>query len=152
VSKPLSKRITRRFGLLACAAMLAGCALMEDEGAGTRGFVLDEQLLEQIKPGASAEQVVLVLGTPSTTSTVGGKAYYYISQKVSQRFQFMEQKIVDQRVVAIYLDDKNKVERVANYGMQDGKIFDFVSRTTPSAGQDTSILGNIFRRIGAPAA
>jgi outer membrane protein assembly factor BamE (lipoprotein component of BamABCDE complex) len=152
VSKPLSKRITRRFGLLACAAMLAGCALMEDEGAGTRGFVLDEQLLEQIKPGASAEQVVLVLGTPSTTSTVGGKAYYYISQKVSQRFQFMEQKVVDQRVVAIYLDDKNKVERVANYGMQDGKIFDFVSRTTPSAGQDTSILGNIFRRIGAPAA
>jgi outer membrane protein assembly factor BamE (lipoprotein component of BamABCDE complex) len=147
-SRPL--RLALHFAGVAVSAMLlSGC--LADQGSGVRGFVLEDKLLDQIKPGASAEQVVLVLGTPSTTSTVGGKTYYYISQQVSQRFQFMEQKVVDQRVVAVYLDSKNKVERVANYGMQDGKVFDFISRTTPAGGEENSVLGSLLRRLGASA-
>lgn len=135
---------------VAASALLAvaGCA---DQGIGQRGYVLDEKAFEQIKPGASAEQVILAMGTPSTTSTVGGKTYYYISQKVSQPVLFMNEKITDQRVIAIYLDGKNKVERVANYGMQDGKVFDFISRTTPTGGAENAFLSNLFRRLGAPA-
>jgi outer membrane protein assembly factor BamE (lipoprotein component of BamABCDE complex) len=143
----------RAFGALALAALaLGGCdTLSTQEGTGIRGFVLDEKALDQIKPGSSAEQVVLVLGTPSTTSTVGGKAYYYISQKISQPALFMEEKITDQRVVAIYLDKKNKVERVANYGLKDGVVFDFISRTTPTGGADSGVIASLFRRIGQAA-
>ncbi|OYU49167.1 MAG: hypothetical protein CFE31_07265 [Rhizobiales bacterium PAR1] len=131
---------------------LGGCdTLSTQEGTGIRGFVLDEKALDQIRPGSSAEQVILVLGTPSTTSTVGGKAYYYISQKISQPALFMEEKITDQRVVAVYLDKNNKVERVANYGMKDGVVFDFISRTTPTGGNDGSMITSLFRRIGASA-
>jgi outer membrane protein assembly factor BamE (lipoprotein component of BamABCDE complex) len=139
----------RLAGIALTATLLAGC--LADQSPGVRGFVLDEQALDQIKPGSSAEQVVLVLGTPSTTSTVGGKTYYYISQKVSQRFQFMEERITDQRVVAVYLDKNNKVERVANYGLKDGKVFDFISRTTPTGGNENSFLSSLFRRLGASA-
>jgi outer membrane protein assembly factor BamE (lipoprotein component of BamABCDE complex) len=57
----------------------------------------------------------------------------------------MPQKVVDQRVVAVYFDKKRRVERLANYGLQDGKIFDFVSRTTPTAGQELSYLTYIFK-------
>jgi len=113
-----------------------------------RGAVIDDKTLQQIKPGASAEQVVLVLGTPSTVATVGGKTYYYITQKISQRYQFMSQKVVDQRVVAVYLDKNLKVERVANYGIEDGKVFDFISRTTPTAGDEQSFLRQVLTRIG----
>ena len=77
------------------AAALAGC----QSQSMTRGYIADPLALEQIKPGSSAEQVILVMGTPSTVSTVGGKAYYYISQQVSQRFQFMPKHITDQRVL-----------------------------------------------------
>lgn len=135
-------------GMALGLSLLAACA---DQGVGQRGWVLDERSLDQIRPGSSAEQVVLVLGTPSTTSTVGGKTYYYISQKVSQPVQFLNEKITDQRVVAVYLDKNNKVERVANYGMKDGVIFDFISRTTETGGRDGSVLGSLFRRIGASA-
>ena len=45
-----------------------------------RGYVLPEGALEQIPLGASQEQVLLVLGTPSTVATVSGEAFYYISQ------------------------------------------------------------------------
>ena len=105
--------------------------------------------LEQIKPGSSAEQVILVMGTPSTVSTVGGKAYYYISQQVSQRFQFMPKHITDQRVLAVDLDKNNKVERLANYGIKDGKVFDFISEKTPTGGAENSLLAQIMHAAGA---
>jgi len=139
-----SRKRLRRATLGVALAASLGLAACESEVIN-RGWVQDDRALDQIKPGASAEQVVLVLGTPSTVSTVGGKTYYYVSQKLSRRFAFMTERIDDQRVVAVYLDPKNKVSRVANYGMQDGAIFDFISRTTPSGGEELSILRQLFR-------
>jgi len=111
----------------------------------TRGYVLDERALEQIKPGSSAESVVLIMGTPSVVSTVGGKGYYYVSQKLSQRYQFMNKAITDQRVIAIHLDKNNKVERVAHYGMEDGKVFDFISGRTPTGGEELTFVRQLLR-------
>ncbi len=53
--------------------------------------------------------------------------------------------------MAIYLDKNNKVARLANYGIKDGVIFDFISRTTETGGNDSSMLGSLFRRIGVSA-
>ena len=55
--------------------------------------------------------------------------------------------IVDQRVTAVYFNQNLKVERVALYGLQDGKIFDFISRTTPTGGGDQNFLGQIFKGV-----
>ena len=117
-----------------------------------RGYVQDDRAIEQIKPGASAESVVLVLGTPSVVSTVGGKGYYYITQKISQRYQFMTPTITDQRVMAVHLDGKNKVERIASYGMEDGKLFDFISRKTPTGGDELSFVRQLLKasNLSAP--
>lgn len=140
---PLS-RLARAGALAAALTASLGLAACESEVIN-RGWVQDDRALDQIKPGASAEQVLLVLGTPSTVSTVGGKTYYYVSQRLTRRFAFMKESIQDQRVVAVYLDQKNKVSRVANFGMQDGVIFDFISRTTPSGGEELSIVRQLFR-------
>src|SRR3979490_2814724 len=56
----------------------------------------------------------------------------------------MNQKVVDQRVIAIYFDRNRQVQRLANYGLQDGKIFDFISRTTQTSGQELSYLTPLF--------
>jgi outer membrane protein assembly factor BamE (lipoprotein component of BamABCDE complex) len=143
------RHMTRRFfglrGTVVLAAVLSlGLAACEGEVLN-RGWQADDRALDQIKPGASAEQVLLVLGTPSTVSTVGGKTYYYVSQRLTRRFQFLDERIQDQRVVAVYLDAKNKVARVANFGIQDGQIFDFVSRTTPTGGDEQTVLRQLFR-------
>ena len=153
LQSPVIRRVPALAALVSALAV-AACSNAPIHGMTqtiNRGYVLDEKALDQIKPGVAAETVVTVLGTPSTTSTVGGKTYYYISQKISQPALFMEEKITDQRVVAIYLDGKNKVERVANYGLKDGVVFDFVSRTTPTGGADASFIASLFRRIGASA-
>jgi outer membrane protein assembly factor BamE (lipoprotein component of BamABCDE complex) len=126
--------------LLILGTPLAGCFTQTYQ----HGYVLADGALEQIPLGATQEQVLIVLGTPSTVATVSGEVFYYISQRGEQT-AFMPQKIVDQRVVAVYFDKNRRVERLANYGMQDGKIFDFVSRTTPTSGQELSYLTYIFK-------
>ncbi len=130
-------------GLLALGAALSGC--IGYDGDFDRGYQVDQQSLDQIKVGAtSKEEALALMGTPSTTSTIGGDAWYYIGQKMSRAVAFMPAKMVDQNVLAIYFDKKGKVDRIANYGMKDGKVFDFVSRTTPTGGQEPNFLRNIM--------
>ena len=136
-------------GKLAIAAALslslAGC--VGYDGDLQHGYVADDRLLEQVKVGSSAEQVLVVLGTPSTTSTVGGSVWYYISQKTTQSLAFQQPSIVEQRIFSVYFDKAKMVERIANYGLQDGKVFDFVSRTTPTAGTESSFLSSALKNL-----
>jgi len=123
---------------------LGGCGSDAFTQVYQRGYVYQEGALEQIPLGASQEQVLIVLGTPSTVATVSGEAFYYITQRAEQNLAFMTPKVTNQRVVAVYFDKTRRVERLANYGMKDGKIFDFVSRTTPTSGAELSYLGYVF--------
>jgi len=136
--------------LLTPALLLGGCSLGE---VYQRGYVLPEGALQQIPLGASQEQVLIVLGTPSTVATVSGEAFYYISQRTERAAAFMPDTPVDQRVVAVYFDKNRKVERIADYGLKDGKLFDYVSRTTPTTSTETSFLGYLFGIVkGGPTA
>jgi outer membrane protein assembly factor BamE (lipoprotein component of BamABCDE complex) len=110
-----------------------------------KGYIMPEGGLEQIPIGASQEQVLITLGTPSTVATVSGEVFYYISQRAERSISFLNQHMVDQRVVAVYFDKNRRVMRLANYGMKDGKIFDYVSRTTPTGGADVAYLSNMFK-------
>lgn len=133
----------RRVALaLAAALMLAGCGGFTE--TLQRGYVLPEGALEQIPVGSSQEQVLIVLGTPSTVATVNGEAFYYISQKAQREAAFMPYAIKDQRVVAVYFDKDRRVERLANYGLKDGKVFDFLSQTTATGGQELSYLRKLL--------
>ncbi|MBV9522180.1 MAG: outer membrane protein assembly factor BamE [Alphaproteobacteria bacterium] len=131
-------------GAAALAMSLGGC--IGYDGDFDRGYVIDQKTMEQIKIGGTTKPEALTLmGTPSTTSTVGGDAWYYIGQKMQRQLAFMPATMTDQHVVALYFDKGGKVERVANYGMKDGKVFDFVSRTTPTGGKDTGFITGIFK-------
>jgi outer membrane protein assembly factor BamE (lipoprotein component of BamABCDE complex) len=130
---------------LAAAALLgstlAGCVGEEFQ----RGYLIDERTINQVHKGMSADQVLQTLGSPSTVSTVGNRNWYYISQTAKRTLQFMNEQVVDQRVTAVYFDKNLKVERVALYGLQDGKVFDFISRTTPAGGGEQSFVGQLLK-------
>jgi outer membrane protein assembly factor BamE (lipoprotein component of BamABCDE complex) len=133
----------------AIAAIGLVCAVL---GACTgeqfqKGYILPEGALEQIPIGASQDQVLIVMGTPSTVATLDGEVFYYISQRSSRPVAFMNQHVIDQRVIAIYFDKNRQVRRLANYGMKDGKIFDFVSRTTPTSGQEISYITPLLKLL-----
>jgi outer membrane protein assembly factor BamE (lipoprotein component of BamABCDE complex) len=112
-----------------------------------KGYILPPGALEQIPIGASQDQVLIVMGTPSTVATLDGEVFYYISQRAERPVAFMNQHVTDQRVIAIYFDKNRQVRRLANYGLKDGKIFDFISRTTPTSGQELSYLTPLFKLL-----
>jgi outer membrane protein assembly factor BamE (lipoprotein component of BamABCDE complex) len=132
-------RLVAAIGLV--CAVLGGCTGEQFQ----KGYILPEGALEQIPIGASQDQVLIVMGTPSTVATLDGEVFYYISQRSSRPVAFMNQRVVDQRVIAVYFDKNRQVRRLANYGMQDGKVFDFVSRTTPTSGQEISYITPLLK-------
>ena len=141
-----------RIALLAGAMVLAlaGCNTGGGGGFGAtsiHGHVVSEQALAQVPVGSSREQVQIALGSPSTTATFSGQVYYYISQTRVRAAQFTQPRVVDQRVVAIYFDGNNRVARIADYGLEDGRVIDFISRTTPTGGEDQTFIAQIFAGV-----
>ncbi|MES0384216.1 MAG: outer membrane protein assembly factor BamE [Hyphomicrobium sp.] len=131
--------------LLATVLPLCACG-----GIVTKhGTQFRENDIQQIQPGMSQEQVRLNLGTPATTAVVGGgRAFYYISSTKTQT-AFLLPNEIDRQVVAVYFSEAGTVRRVANYGREDGKVIDYISRTTPApGGKDDSILQQLFRNLG----
>ncbi len=117
----------------------------------TQGYVIDQAQIDQVPVGSSREQVVLALGSPSTTATFDSEVFYYISQTRRRSVAFANPKLIDQRILAVYFGEDSRVTNIANYGMQDGKVFDFISRTTPTGGKDQTFIGQLLAGAGRRA-
>ena len=130
------------------AAILSLTAYAAD--ISKHGHIFNEEDLAQIKAGMSRDQVILALGTPDTKSTVGQEAFYYISTTTKRSAAFLSPSVVDRKVVAVYFDKKDSVQRVAHYGLQDGKVINFSKAETPSKGSEDGLLKELFRNIGRP--
>lgn len=148
----MSLKSVSRLLAVGLALSLAGCESAGLTWSGynetfTHGFVADGRI-DQVKPGMDVNAVLATLGTPSTVSTVGNKTFYYISQIKRQTVQFMRPSEIDRRVFTVYFNQGFKVERVANYGLEDGKVFDFISRSTPTGGSEQSFVRNMLQGLG----
>src|SRR6201996_6425946 len=104
-SRAFRSGAARALCALSLAISLGGC--LGYDGDFDRGYQIDEKTYSQVKIGASTKQEVLnLMGTPSTTSTVGGDAWYYIGQKMHRSLAFMPVQMEDQNVLAIYFTTK----------------------------------------------
>lgn len=132
--------------LLVTPAVLGGCGTPTITKHGQEFRPTD---LQAVQPGMSQDQVRTALGTPSTTAVLGdGRAFYYISSTDSQKSFFLPTE-QNRQVVAVYFNRGGTVDSIANYGLKDGKVFDFISRTTPApGGKDEGILKSLFRNLG----
>jgi len=134
-------------GLCAVAVaclMLTACG----ETVTKHGHQFQDNDLQQVSSGMSQDQVRSTLGTPTTTATVGaGSAYYYISSTTGQT-SFFKPVEKDRKVLAVYFSPLGSVNRVAQYGLKDGKVFDYVKQQTPTPARDEGILKALFRNLG----
>ncbi len=49
--------------------------------------------------------------------------------------------------MAVYFDKNEDVERVAFYGLKDGQVVDFVTRTTPTRGKELTVIQQLFSNV-----
>jgi outer membrane protein assembly factor BamE (lipoprotein component of BamABCDE complex) len=143
--KPVIVRARRgaRIALALSAVLtLAACGAQIDR----HGHVFVDVDLSQVQAGMSKDQVKSVLGSPDTTSTIGGDAYYYIST-TQKSVAFLKPWEIDRQVVAVYFDGGEKVQQVANYGLKDGIVINYYKGETPARGKDLTVLEQIFGNI-----
>jgi outer membrane protein assembly factor BamE (lipoprotein component of BamABCDE complex) len=128
--------------LLASAGLVAGCS----PEINYRGYYAKSGALSQVGEGMPKSEVEAVMGSPSTTASINfqGDSYYYITS-VTQGRAFLDPVEIKREVIAIRFDRDDQVQSVAQYGLEDGRIIDLNTRKTPVAGQEFSILRELFR-------
>jgi outer membrane protein assembly factor BamE (lipoprotein component of BamABCDE complex) len=128
--------------LMLSAAALSGCGAQIDR----HGHVFIDVDLNQVQPGMTKDQVKTVLGSPDTTSSIGGDAFYYIST-TQKTVAFMKPREIDRQVVAVYFDGSANVHEVAHYGLKDGVVVNYYKGETPARGKDLGLLEQIFGNL-----
>ena len=135
--------------LLSLAAGAALIALAGCSGEVTvRGNMPDPEVVETIQPGSTTRQgVAEMLGSPSTVSNFEDKSWYYIGQKQTQ-VAFLEPEILERSVLVVTFNDAGTVQEAKQYTLEDGRIIDPVTRTTPTEGRELTIVQQIFGNLG----
>jgi outer membrane protein assembly factor BamE (lipoprotein component of BamABCDE complex) len=127
--------------LLAGAAVLIACAPVISQ----RGYLPDPSAESSIKTGTDTKTTVQErLGYASTTATFNNDSWYYISATEKQ-VAFFNPSILKRQVLAVYFDKQNKVTGVRHYGLKDGHLIAFESRTTPARGRETTFLQELLK-------
>lgn len=142
--------------LMLSAAILASVAVATlgcSPTADTRGNILLEKSIETIERGKqNRDQVVAILGSPSTTSALSGKnkqkeTWYYIGKR-TETLAFFEPTLVEHKILAIKFDERGLVETIAAYDASVGKPVEMVDRVTPTKGKDLGFLQQILGNLG----
>ena len=137
----------RAAGAALAAGLLLGIAACTPT-VDSRGYVPNQALLDQIKPGVdNRESVKRMLGTPTSADPFRDQTWYYISRK-TETVAFFEPTVLEQNVVAVDFDAKGIVTKVERYGLEDGKKVDVVTRETPTRGRELTVLGQMFGNLG----
>ena len=127
--------------VLAGAIALIACAPVISQ----RGYLPDPTLEATIKAGNDTKTTVQErLGYASTTATFGNDSWYYISATEKQ-VAFFNPTILKRQIMAVYFDKQNKVTGVRHYGLKDGHLIAFESRTTPARGRETTFLQELLK-------
>ncbi len=129
---------------LALAMVLAACTPTVIQ----RGHAVDDEEVARIEVGQSTEQDVMrLLGSPTSASSFGERTWYYVSKR-TENIAFMRPETTDQKVVAISFGDDGKVTEVRRLGLEEASAVDPASRKTPTAGQNITFLQQLFGNLG----
>lgn len=128
----------------AAALLLAACEPRVDQ----RGHVATPGTVEKLQPGQQTRNDVLtLLGSPSTTATFDDETWYYISQRV-ETTAFLAPDTKEQTVMALKFDNAGVLKDMTTYTLKDGRAIEMVDRKTPTAGKELTIIEQIFGNVG----
>ncbi len=129
---------------LSAAIALAGCAATVEQ----RGNLPPRDELAEIHPGKTTkDQVVKILGSPSSVGVFDDKSWYYISRRTS-RVAFFDPSVLDQEVYIVDFNDDGVVQAVDHKTLKDGRDITPVARTTPAPGRQLTFLEQLIGNLG----
>ncbi|HUC12041.1 MAG TPA: outer membrane protein assembly factor BamE [Stellaceae bacterium] len=104
--------------------------------------------IAQIHPGKTTkDQVVKILGSPSSVSVFSDNDWYYISARTKQ-YAFLDPQVLDQEVYVVDFNNDGVVRAVEHKTLRDGREIEPVARATPAPGRELSFLEQIIGNLG----
>ena len=123
---------------------LAGCEPIRR----THGYAPDDTLLQQVAVGQDTRDTVAEkIGRPITSSAFDDEGWYYVSSTMEWE-TYHAPEVVERRIVAVRFDENDVVTDVSTYGVEDGRIIDLATNTTPTYGRELTILQQVLGNIG----
>jgi outer membrane protein assembly factor BamE (lipoprotein component of BamABCDE complex) len=123
---------------------VAGCA----SDIAQRGHLPTPEQIAQIQPGSTTrEDVVKIIGSPSSTATFDDKTWYYISRRTKQ-VSFFSPTVLDQQVFIVSFNDKGVVKSVGHKALADGESISPAPGATPSRGRELTFLEQLLGNVG----
>lgn len=130
---------------LALALGAAGCSPV----VTNHGYAPPEERVAQVVAGVDTRgSVRRKLGRPVATGAFSEDGWYYVSTTVERR-AFYAPEITERRIVAVSFDGRDRVVAVDRFGLEDGKVVDLETRTTPTFGRQLTILQQVLGNIGS---
>jgi outer membrane protein assembly factor BamE (lipoprotein component of BamABCDE complex) len=130
---------------LLIVVLVMGCT----PGIVTRGHFVDEDMVKKLTVGKQGKtDVLLLLGSPSTTSTFDKNIWFYIGQK-TQKVAFFTPDVVAHQVVALSFNPTTEVlDALVLKGMDDKKDLTPIRESTPTAGKRLTVLEQLVGNLG----
>ncbi|MGF1553772.1 MAG: outer membrane protein assembly factor BamE [Paracoccaceae bacterium] len=126
------------------AAALPGCSPV----VSTHGYAPPEEQIAAIAEGVDTRgSVRRKIGRPGAVGAFGEDGWYYVSTTVSRR-AFFAPEVVERRIVAVSFDETDRVTAVDRFGLEDGRVIDLETRTTPTFGRQLTVLQQILGNLG----
>ena len=123
-----------------CLMMLTGCTPVISQ----RGYLPDPDAEAGINVGKDNKTTIEEkLGDPSLQATFNNDTWYYVSS-VEKQVAFFTPTIESRHILAIYFNKDGKVVDMKHYGLEDGHVVAFESRTTPTRGRELTFLQQLF--------
>jgi len=144
----MTHHLSKIAALSLAALMLTACNPI----LRTHGYIPTEDKPQAVEPGSDTKASVLArLGNPSIKGTfdeeVDGDTWYYMNS-VRQRFAYLRPLLEDRSITAITFNSDGQVDKVAEYGLENGQYVNYVDRKTPTRGREVSVLEQIFGSVG----
>lgn len=141
--QPMFRSRTLLTGALSLA-LLAGCERVIEQ----HGYAPAPAELAEVRVGQDTRASVRQkIGRPSTTGIFLPDRWYYVASEV-ENYLFFEPRIASRRVVAVRFDENDVVAAVNEYGLEDGRVVDLETETTPTLGRELTILQQLLGNLG----
>ena len=129
---------------LAISCVLVSCVQKVEK----MGYFVKESNLELVKPNKSSEQEVInILGDPTTKSAFGAKTYYYMERQYKQ-MAFFTPKLMEQRVIAIEFKPNDIVSKISVYGKDGAKVLGYDAEKVTFEGNKVGVFEQMVGNIG----
>ena len=140
----MSKFALKYKSIIFSTFFLASCStIYKDHGY----LPLDTDLKNVVIGKDTRNSVTELLGSPSGSGVLEDGAIFYISTKI-KNFLFYEPKVVSRDMIVVSFDDRDLVENIEKFTLEDGRVVVLSRRVTSAPVKGPKILSQIFGNLG----